>query len=92
MLAYEPTPRSLPWIAAGAGLAVGTGTNLDLQSWAAGLGVAAATLVALIWIVEILSRTRTRLPIARRLLGAWVVAIAMLLAALELRGAALVPD
>jgi hypothetical protein len=89
-LGREPNHWMSLGLGACAGLAVGGSVELDTRGWAQGLGVAAATLLALIWAVEIVSFVRARLPLAGRVVGAWVAAIALLLVALAVRNSSLI--
>jgi hypothetical protein len=49
------------------------------------LGVAVAMISLSLWGVEAFIRTRRFVPLARRVIGAWMAAIALLLGALALK-------
>jgi hydrogenase/urease accessory protein HupE len=65
-----------------AGMAVGVASRLDVPGLAAALGAGLAAGLGMAWCVEGLARIGERVPIARRVLGAWVVAIGALTGAL----------
>lgn len=88
-----PTAVAFP-LAALAGLAAGAAAELEQPRWQDLAGMGATVLIATFWLLataENLSqgsgpRLRAVLPIARRVLGSWVTAIALLLGALSVLG------
>lgn len=71
---------------AAAGLGIGSASAVDAPSLAAGAGVALVTFLALAATLAAFQELETRVPLARRVAGAWVAAIGLLIAALYLRG------
>lgn len=75
-----------------AGLAAGSAADLDQPRWQDLLGMGATVLIATFWLLAVSDninrsgRLKTVLPIARRVLGSWVAAIALLVGALALLG------
>lgn len=67
------------------GFSAGAASQLDIRATSAALGVAVAMISATLWVVEAFVYTRRFVPLARRVIGAWVSAIALLLGALALR-------
>lgn len=61
---------------------IGLAALPEPRSVTAALGVGAAVLVALFWLLEGLRRLDARWPVVRRVLGAWVAAFALLVGAL----------
>ena len=88
VFAMAVTPRASIALAMVAGFAGGVGAELDPPSLAraAGVAIAQAALLggALYTLPELdrIERLKTVLPIARRVLGSWVAAIGLLMAAL----------
>ncbi len=92
---YTATSGPKPWlvwlVSAGAGLAAGLASDLDSLAWqpvAGACAVLGVTVVALVAGSEDLygvTRLQKILPIAQRVLGAWVAALGLLLGALALR-------
>ena len=75
-----------------AGLAAGSAADLEQPRWQDLAGMAVTVLIATFWMLAVsdnLNRSgqlQAVLPIARRVLGSWVAAIAMLLGALAVLG------
>ena len=68
-----------------AGFAAGAAAQLDVPAISASLGVAIAMVSLSLWAVEAFIYTRRFVPLARRVIGAWTAAIALLLGALALK-------
>jgi hydrogenase/urease accessory protein HupE len=68
-----------------AGFAAGAAAQLDVVAVSACLGVAVAMISLSLWGIEAFIHTRRFVPLARRVIGAWMAAIALLLGALALR-------
>ncbi len=89
-LAVKPSPLIAYPAGIAAGLAVGLSVDVDARSLGAALGVGMVVIVLTTWGLEIflrleqVQRLKTVVPIARRVIGAWVAAIALLLGALTL--------
>lgn len=89
--ALRPAPLIVMVLAVCGGLAAGRAADLDEVSTAgvAGVGASSAILVVLLLVfiddLAKFQRLRAVVPIARRVLGSWVAAIALLLVALSLR-------
>lgn len=66
-----------------ASLAISLSAAPEPGAWVAALGAGLCVLLLLLWLQEGVRRLAQRLPLAPRVLGAWVAAIAMLLGALE---------
>lgn len=79
-------------LAALAGLAAGLAADLEQPRWQDLAGMAVTVLVATFWLLAVSDnltrsgRLQAVLPIARRVLGSWVAAIALLLGALAVLG------
>ncbi len=79
-------------IAALAGIGIGRATELDVPDWSAALGVAFAAAyltllgIASLWPLDSRPSLAAPLRIGRRILGAWVAAIGLLLGTLALKG------
>ena len=67
------------------GFAAGAAAKLDVTAPSASLGVAVAMISLSLWAVEAFVHTRRFVPLARRVIGAWTAAIALLLGALALK-------
>ena len=81
------------WIlAVFAGLAAGLAADLEQPRWQDLAGMAVTVLIATFWLLAVSdnmnrsSQLQSVLPIARRVLGSWVAAIALLLGALAVLG------
>lgn len=61
---------------------IGLAAMPEPRTVVASLGVGVAVVVALFWLLEGLRRVDARWPVARRVLGAWVAAFALLVGAL----------
>ena len=68
-----------------AGFAAGAAAQLDVAAISAALGVSIAMVSLSLWAVEAFIHTRRFVPLARRVIGAWTAAIALLLGALAIR-------
>jgi hypothetical protein len=86
-------PSGLAFIlAALAGLAAGSAAELEQPHWQDFASMAVTVLIATLWLLATsgdlskISRLQAVLPIARRVLGSWVAAIALLLGALAVFG------
>ena len=90
--AWKPSTGSAFVLAALAGLAAGSAAELEQARWQDLVGMAATVLIATFWLLATAEnlnqsgRLQAVLPIARRVLGSWVAAIALLLGALALFG------
>ena len=90
--AWKPSTGWAFVLAALAGLAAGSAAQLEQPRWQDLAGMAVTVLIATFWLLataENIShsgRLQAALPIARRVLGSWVTAIALLLGALALLG------
>lgn len=79
-------------LAALAGLAAGSAADLEQPRWQDLAGMAVTVLIGTFWLLAVTDnitrsgRLQAVLPIARRVLGSWVAAIALLLGALALLG------
>ena len=75
-----------------AGLAAGSAADLEQPRWQELIGMAVTVMIAAFWLLAVSDnlntsgRFRAILPVARRVLGSWVAAIALLLGALALLG------
>ena len=75
-----------------AGLAAGSAADLEQPRWQELIGMAVTVMIAAFWLLAVSDnlntsgRLRAMLPVARRVLGSWVAAIALLLGALALFG------
>ena len=75
-----------------AGLAAGTAADLEQPRWQELTGMAVTVMISAFWLLAVSDnlnrsgRFQTLIPIARRVLGSWVAAIALLLGALTLIG------
>jgi hypothetical protein len=67
------------------GFSAGAAAQLDVRAISAAAGVAVAMTSAALWGVEAFVHTRRFVPLARRVAGAWMAAIALLLGALAIR-------
>lgn len=90
--AWKPPTWLSYLLAVFAGLAAGTAAELEQPSWQDLLGMGVTVLVVTIWLqgtLDDLSQNRhlqTVLPIARRVVGSWITAMALLLSALAVFG------
>lgn len=90
--AWKPSTGSAFVLAALAGLAAGSAAELEQPRWQDLAGMAVTVLIATFWLLATAEnlnqsgRLRSVLPIARRVLGSWVAAIALLLGALAVLG------
>ena len=90
--AWKPSTGWAFVLAALAGLAAGSAAELEQPRWQDLAGMAVTVLIATFWLLATAenlnqsSRLQTVLPIARRVLGSWVAAIALLLGALAVLG------
>lgn len=73
-------------LAVAAGLGIGSATALDAPTLIGGAGVALSAFMALAGAVAVFQEVEPRLPLARRVAGAWVGAIGLLIGAIYLRG------
>jgi hypothetical protein len=79
-----PTARGVAvLLAVGAALAVSLAAAPERGVWAAAPGAGLCSVIVLLWLQEGVRRLAQRLPLAPRVLGAWVAAIAVLLGALQ---------
>ena len=91
--ALRPTPLVVMVLAACGGLAAGRAADLDEVSTAGVAGVAASSAVVLVLLLVSIDDVakvrwlRAVVPVAKRVLGSWVAAIALLLVALSARQA-----
>lgn len=75
-----------------AGLAAGYAADLEQPRWQELIGMAATVMITAFWLLAVSDNLNRRgrfqavLPVARRVLGSWVAAIALLLGALVLLG------
>jgi hypothetical protein len=67
------------------GFAAGAAAQLDVPAISASLGVAVAMTSVSLWGMEAFIHTKRLVPLARRVIGAWMAAIALLLGALAIR-------
>jgi len=70
-------------LAVAAALSISLSAAPEQGAWTAALGGGLCALLVLLWLQEGVRRLAQRLPLAPRVLGAWVAAIAVLLGALE---------
>jgi len=84
-LGFQPNLAFGIFLGAMAGFGAGAAAQLDLRVVSASLGVAVAIVSLLLWSVEAFVYTQRFLPLARRVVGAWTAAIALLLGALAVR-------
>ena len=90
--AWKPSTGFAFVLAALAGLAAGSAADLDQARWQDLVGMAVTVLIATFWLLATAEnlnqsvRLQNILPIARRVLGSWVAAIALLLGALAVLG------
>ena len=90
--AWKPSTGSAFVLAALGGLAAGSAAELEQPRWQDLAGMAVTVLIATFWLLATAEnlnqsgRLRSVLPIARRVLGSWVAAIALLLGALAVLG------
>ncbi len=90
--AWKPSTGFAFVLAALAGLAAGSAADLDQARWQDLVGMAVTVLIATFWLLATAEnlnqsvRLQNILPIARRVLGSWVAAIAFLLGALAVLG------
>jgi hydrogenase/urease accessory protein HupE len=92
VFAWRPSTAFLLLLAVLAGLAAGVAADMQQPRWQALIGMAVTVMVCTFWLLAISNnlyrnrntRLQTLLPIARRILGSWVTAIALLLGALAL--------
>lgn len=90
--AWKPSNGFAFGLAALAGLAAGSAADLDQARWQDLVGMAVTVLIATFWLLAAAEnlnqsvRLQNILPIARRVLGSWVAAIALLLGALAVLG------
>ncbi|HEY6898384.1 MAG TPA: hypothetical protein VI279_14080 [Rhodocyclaceae bacterium] len=79
-------------LAAVAGASAGSATALDVPNWPTAMGVAFAVTyiglsgIAYLWAIEAKPRLKIPFGIGRRIVGAWVAAIGLLLGTLALKG------
>lgn len=91
--ALRPTPVAVMALALCGGLAAGLGAELDQVSTASVAGVSGGSAVVLVLLLvgiddlAKVQRLAPVLPVARRVLGSWVAALALLLLALSVRQA-----
>lgn len=85
-LALKPTRIVVLTMSFAAGLSIGSATGLDAPSPTGGLGVALVVFLTVGAVTASFQELEMRLPLARRIAGAWVAAIALLIGALYLRG------
>ena len=92
VVAWKPSTGVAFALAALAGLAAGSAAALEQPRWQDLAGMAATVLIATFWLLATAEnlnqsgRLQTVLPMARRVLGSWVAAIALLLGALAVLG------
>ena len=73
-----------------AGLAAGLAADLEQPRWQDLVGMAVTVMIAAFWLLAVSDNLNTSgrfsalLPVARRVLGSWVAAMALLLGALEI--------
>jgi hypothetical protein len=84
-LGFDPSRWMGLILGALAGFAAGSAAQLDVRAISGALGVAVVVMSATLWVVEAFAYGRTALPLARRVIGAWVAAIALLLGALAIK-------
>ncbi|CDS54020.1 hypothetical protein [Polaromonas sp. CG9_12] len=90
--AWKPSTGFAFVLAALAGLAAGSAAELEQPRWQDLAGMAVTVLIATFWLLATAEnlnqsgRLQVVLPIARRVLGSWVAAIALLLGALAVLG------
>jgi hypothetical protein len=84
-LGLEPTKVFGILLGLLAGFAAGAAAKLDVVAISACLGVSVAMISLSLWGVEAFIHTRRFVPLARRVVGAWMAAIALLLGALALK-------
>ena len=84
VFALPPTdwPGRLLALLAGAG--AGAAIDLDLRGVFPAAGAGVAALIGSVWLLEIGAHVRRRLPVALRVVGAWVAALSLLLLALQM--------
>jgi len=85
VLAMPPRPWRARCLALLAGIGAGAAIDLDTATLGAAAGAGTAMLVASVWMLELATRLQRRLPLAIRVIGAWIVALSLLLLALALR-------
>jgi hypothetical protein len=85
VVAIPPASWRARFLAMLAGLGAGAAIDLDARTVAAAAGAGTAMLVASVWMLDLGARLRRRLPLAPRVIGAWIVALSLLLLALALR-------
>ena len=89
---WKPSAAFSLMLALLAGLAAGYAADLEQPRWQDLIGMAVTVMIAAFWLLAISDnlntsgRFRTILPVASRVLGSWVAAIALLLGALALFG------
>jgi hypothetical protein len=84
-LGFDPARWMGLTLGALGGFAAGSAAQLDVRAISGALGVAVVVMSATLWAVEAFAYGRTVLPLARRVIGAWVAAIALLLGALAIK-------
>ena len=89
---WKPAAMFSPMLAVLAGLAAGSAADLEQARWQDLTGMAVTVMIAVFWLLATADNLNTSgrlqaiLPVARRVLGSWVAAIALLLGALVLFG------
>jgi hypothetical protein len=84
-LGLDPSRWMALVLGALAGFAAGSAAQLDVRAVSGALGVAVVMMSATLWGVEAFAYGRNVLPLARRVVGAWMAAIALLLGALAIK-------
>ena len=89
---WKPSAALSLVLAVLSGLAAGAAADLEQPRWQDLIGMAVTVMIAAFWLLAVSynlntsGRLRVVLPVARRVLGSWVAAIALLLGALALFG------
>ena len=89
---WKPSAALSLVLAVLSGLAAGAAADLEQPRWQDLIGMAVTVMIAAFWLLAVSDnlntsgRLRAVLPVARRVLGSWVAAIALLLGALALFG------
>lgn len=87
---WKPSTALSLLLALLAGLATGLAADLEQPRWQELVGMAVTVMIATFWLLAVsdnlntTGRFQTLLPLARRILGSWVAAIALLLGALAI--------
>ena len=90
VVGWKPSAAFSLMLALLAGLAAGSAADLEQPRWQELIGMAVTVMIAAFWLLAVSDnlntsgRLRAILPVARRVLGSWVAAIALLLGALAL--------